>query len=141
MAEAWRSSLEVEFGNYASQHYPHGAYSVFYKLSGNQLSLIACIEDHQFQPKNFWYDRKCYEWHVQGTSRVLHNSKIIHKIGFRNGRWRSRWLVTFDPSAVGEKVSLQGNLKVQVHYYEDGNVQLVSSKDVAQNITIAVSFD
>jgi len=111
-AEAWRSSLETEFGNYAAQHYPHVAFSVFYKLSGSQLTLIACIEDHQFQPKNFW-----------------------------NGRWRSRWLVTFDPSALGEKVSLQGNLKVQVHYYEDGNVQLVSSKDVAQNITVANEAD
>lgn len=58
----------------------------------------------------------------------------------RNGRWRSHWSVTFDPSAIGESVELKGVVKVQVHYYEDGNVQLVSSKDVKQNIQIAVSL-
>jgi len=108
-SESWRLALETEFGNYASQHYPHGAWSVFSKSSGSQITLIACIEDHQFQPKNFW-----------------------------NGRWRSQWTATFDSNALGESVELKGFVKVQVHYYEDGNVQLVSSKDVKHNIHVAI---
>lgn len=107
-SEPWRSTLELEFGNYVSQHYLHGSYSVFSRSSGNIITLVACIEDHQFQPKNFW-----------------------------NGRWRSQWTVSFDPSAVGENVDLKGVIKVQVHYYEDGNVQLVSSKDVKHTLQIA----
>lgn len=57
----------------------------------------------------------------------------------RNGRWRSQWTVSFDPSAIGEMVEVKGVVKVQVHYYEDGNVQLVSSKDIKQTIQVAVS--
>jgi len=107
-SEPWRTSLETEFGNYVLQHYPHGSFSVFSKSSGGVVTLIACIEDHQFQPKNFW-----------------------------NGRWRSQWTASFDPSSVGESVELKGVVKVQVHYYEDGNVQLVSSKDIKQNIQVS----
>jgi hypothetical protein len=59
---------------------------------------------------------------------------------FRNGRWRSQWTVSFDPSSTSENVDLKGVVKVQVHYYEDGNVQLVSSKDVKQTIQVTVSW-
>jgi capping protein alpha len=107
-SEPWRSSLEAEFGNYVAQHYPHGAYSVFSRSSGSIVTLVACVEDHQFQPKNFW-----------------------------NGRWRSQWTVSFDPSSTGESVEVKGVIKVQVHYYEDGNVQLVSSKDVKHNVHVS----
>eukprot|EP01110_Echinostelium_bisporum_P004797 TRINITY_DN21887_c0_g1_i1.p1 TRINITY_DN21887_c0_g1~~TRINITY_DN21887_c0_g1_i1.p1 ORF type:complete len:286 (-),score=135.62 TRINITY_DN21887_c0_g1_i1:246-1103(-) len=41
---------------------------------------------------------------------------------FWNGRWRSVWQITF--SANGGQATLDGTIKVNVHYYEDGNVQL-----------------
>ncbi|KAK4166479.1 F-actin-capping protein subunit alpha [Cladorrhinum sp. PSN259] len=44
---------------------------------------------------------------------------------FWNGRWRSLYI--FDPSSS----SLEGSLKVDVHYYEDGNVRLLTSKPVS----------
>ncbi|RUS22607.1 hypothetical protein BC937DRAFT_88244 [Endogone sp. FLAS-F59071] len=43
------------------------------------------------------------------------------------GRWRSVWTIE-----VGS-VALKGSLKVHVHYYEDGNVQLTSNKDAEVN--------
>ena len=66
-----------------------------------------CVEDHQFQPKNFW-----------------------------NGRWRSQWNISFPTSGAGS-VELKGILKLQVHYYEDGNVQLVSSKEIREPVVIS----
>jgi capping protein (actin filament) muscle Z-line, alpha len=53
-AESWRAALDSELTQYTANHYKHGVSSVFAKSSGGAVTLIACIEDHQFQPKNFW---------------------------------------------------------------------------------------
>jgi len=50
---------------------------------------------------------------------------------FWNGRWRSLYI--FSPSAS----SLTGSIKVDVHYYEDGNVRLLTSKPVSSSISSA----
>lgn len=43
----------------------------------------------------------------------------------RSGRWRSLYI--FDPS----DNSIEGSIKVDVHYYEDGNVRLVTNKAIS----------
>ncbi|CAH1784075.1 unnamed protein product [Owenia fusiformis] len=105
-AESWRSALESSFTEYCHMHYKYGVTSVYGTSANGNITLTACIESHQFQPKNFW-----------------------------NGRWRSKFTVTFSES--GGTAELQGILKVQVHYYEDGNVQLVSSKEVKESLQIS----
>lgn len=47
----------------------------------------------------------------------------------RNGRWRSLYI--FTPSSS----SLTGSIKVDVHYYEDGNVRLLTTKPVAATLS------
>lgn len=101
--ETWRSLIELELDTYTASHYKNGTSSVFAKKVGETIQINACIEDHQFQPKNYW-----------------------------NGRWRSYWTITID----GSNVEVKGSVKVQVHYYEDGNVQLVSSKDNKENVVV-----
>jgi len=104
-AEPWRAAIDEAFKGYVKEHYPHGVSTVYGKSSAGTITITACIEDHQFQPQNFW-----------------------------NGRWRSEWSFSFPGS--GSSATVTGVLKVQVHYYEDGNVMLVSSKEVSENLKI-----
>jgi len=53
--ETWRSAFETEFTAYTSLHYKHGTCSVFAKQEGSSTVITACIEDHEFQAKNFWF--------------------------------------------------------------------------------------
>ncbi|VDD89253.1 unnamed protein product [Enterobius vermicularis] len=75
----------------------------------NNGIITLCIESHRFQPKNFW-----------------------------NGRWRSQYVLPVGEGKSGSQ-DLKGTIKAQVHYYEDGNVQLVSTKEV--NVKVQVSAD
>jgi len=54
---------------------------------------------------------------------VCISSAKFNPSNFWNGRWRSVWKITFKP---GGDATLEGNLKLNVHYYEDGNVQLAT---------------
>jgi capping protein alpha len=107
LSETWRVHLERELTAYVKIHYKDVACSVFGSSDQGLITLVCCTEAHKFQPINYW-----------------------------NARWRARWAVTFQPSSKAD-VELNGTLKVQVHYYEDGNVQLVSQKEIKETIQIS----
>ena len=96
--EPWRSAIEIELTTYTGNHFKNGVCSAFGKSHQGENIVMACIEDHQFQPKNYW-----------------------------NCRWRSQWCISL-PKCTSPP-EMQGIMKVHVHYYENGNVQLVSSKE------------
>lgn len=53
---------------------------------------------------------------------VCISSSKFNPTNYWNGRWRATWQVTFTPG--GGQATIDGKLQVNVHYYEDGNVQL-----------------
>ncbi|KAG0250161.1 F-actin-capping protein [Mortierella polycephala] len=60
------------------------------------------------------------------TIAIVHNK--YSPSNFWNGRWRSVWTLDTTTSQV------KGSLKCKVHYYEDGNVQLETSKEVEESL-------
>jgi len=97
--EPYRAAFDDEAVKYVAEHYPHGATTVYSKKQGNQYKVIVAISSSKFNPGNFW-----------------------------NGRWRSTWQVTFSAGGGGQ-ATIDGKIQVNVHYYEDGNVQLNTATD------------
>jgi len=91
--EPFRAAFDDEAVKYVSEHYPHGATTVYGKQEDGKYKINVCISSSKFNPSNYW-----------------------------NGRWRSTWTVVFSPG--GGNASIHGKIQVNVHYYEDGNVQL-----------------
>jgi capping protein alpha len=104
-AEPWRLALEKELTGYIKERFIYGACTVVGTSNIDTITLSAFIESHKFEPKNFW-----------------------------NGRWRSKWSVTFNKDQT--ECELTGAVHSQVHYFEDGNVQLVSDKDLKETVQI-----
>jgi capping protein alpha len=84
-AESWRLALEKELTDYIKERFPSGACTVTGVSDGDTdtIKLTAFIESHKFEPKNFW-----------------------------NGRWRSRWSLTFNKEQT--ECELTGSVKSQV---------------------------
>jgi len=55
------------------------------------------------------------------TLTLAISSAYFNPTSFYNGRWRSVWTIEVQP---GKTANLTGSIRVNVHYYEDGNVQL-----------------
>lgn len=103
--EPWREAMATSLKKYMDEFYPDHVSAVYGKMEGDKVSLTLCIEDHKYNPNNFW-----------------------------NGKWRSSWTVEFPTAGGNSKVA--GKMHVQVHYYEDGNVQLMSDKTAEENVLI-----
>ncbi|CAB4476398.1 F-actin capping protein, alpha subunit [Rhizophagus irregularis] len=83
-----------------------------------EAAITNYVEDHFKDGVSSVYSTE------NGTITIAIVDNKYNSSNFWNGRWRSTWVVN------PESGKLKGNIKVNVHYYEDGNVQLDSNKDI-----------
>ncbi|KAI8391066.1 F-actin-capping protein subunit alpha [Radiomyces spectabilis] len=91
--------------------------------SAIQTEALAYVEDH-------FPNGACAVYAIDSTHIVIvivDNKYNPHN--YWNGRWRATWELDT------ESGELKGTTKVQVHYYEDGNVQLNSDKECTLNVS------
>ncbi|CAL8077055.1 unnamed protein product [Calicophoron daubneyi] len=99
-AEPWRFALESAATEYCLEHFPGGTVAVYAPVARSNGRQLIM----------------CMESHFS-----KHQS---------TGRWRSEWTVRMPDDLKGGIFPVHGVLKVQTHMYEEGNVQLISSKEV-----------
>jgi len=86
-AESWRAAIDKHVQDYVKNHYFNGTTAV-YGASGGRTTITVCIEDHKFNPQNFW-----------------------------NGRWRSQWTITIGSGSAELKGVLKVQVMTLLYWF------------------------
>eukprot|EP00743_Colponemidia_sp_Colp-15_P001823 GILK01001988.1.p1 GENE.GILK01001988.1~~GILK01001988.1.p1 ORF type:complete len:318 (-),score=43.73 GILK01001988.1:94-1002(-) len=105
-AEPYRDAIQQAVTAYVNQYYPENMchFAVYSKMENGNVTITVCLSSKSVNLRNFW-----------------------------SGGWRSRWQLSFIPHQKGP-IELKGSVKIDVHYYEDGNVQMKEQKPVSVSI-------
>ncbi|EGG13845.1 subunit of heterodimeric actin capping protein cap32/34 [Cavenderia fasciculata] len=97
------------------------------ELDSEVESYRAAFEEEAVKYTNEFYPSGVATVYGQKVSEgyqitVCVSSSKFNPNNYWNGRWRSTWTSTFKPGS--GNVTINGKMQINVHYYEDGNVQL-----------------
>ncbi|ETW01128.1 hypothetical protein H310_06738 [Aphanomyces invadans] len=67
---------------------------------------------------------------TNSTITLILSTERVSLRNFWSGRWKSKWTLA-NVSPDSSAATLAGRIDLHVHYFEDGNLQLLSHKDVA----------
>lgn len=100
--EPFRSSVDAAVQKYIADTYTlgKGICTVYATRKGGQACLTICISSLHAKLKSFWA-----------------------------GRFTSEFKIVFDPTSASIDAQLVGKVWIHTHYFEDGNVQMTSSRD------------
>lgn len=117
-----------------------GKFILYYLLCLNifsrkafETSAIAYVNEHYLHGAQTTYGTKDSSQNFVITTCIASN--LYNQKNFWGGRWRSTWVFKFKPGS--GNCSMDGQFQIQVHYYEEGNVQLVT--DTKKNKSIPVT--
>jgi capping protein alpha len=132
-ADGNSKSLIKSLGIHAREHYPNCSYGVY--PTENDSAVAILLVANRYSPNNFWcviqalLNRGSILFYT--VYCILHTDQ--HKLttsSHRNGRFRAIYQVPVSSSST----SINGNIHVDVHYYEDGNVSLNTTKPIALSV-------
>jgi len=103
--ENYRQAVADKLREYVNNHYPDGVETVLARTNP-ETNLPEIV--------------------------IVIESHSFQQQNFYTANWRELWTVSIDQS--GSSAAMKGVVKVQVHYYEDGNVQKVSKKDLESSL-------
>jgi hypothetical protein len=63
---------------------------------------------------------------IEGKINIAITGEKVNLKNFWSGKWTSNWNLTIDGS--GGSATLSGDIKIHVHYFEDGNLQMQTNK-------------
>jgi len=98
--------------------------------SGLDKLVAEYVDDHFMEGASAVYGKK-----ENGiTLIVCISAQKFNPGNFWNGRWRSVYTISFKDGA--SSADLKGTYKINIHYYEDGNVQLTTSFEKTTKVTL-----
>ncbi|KAJ3074335.1 F-actin-capping protein [Podochytrium sp. JEL0797] len=103
-------------------------------LESHRLALESAIESYT---RDHYPNGDAAVFSIEGTRSLvvaIVNNKF-NPSNFWNGRWISEWTVSLDST------DIHGDIKAHVHYYEDGNVQLKTSKQITASLGALIVSD
>lgn len=130
-------SLQKSLALHAREYYPSSTHGVYATHADSAIAIL--LVANKYSPNNFWYCPP--PPHLPGRAFAhahpcLWSAAHFHDTpltAHRNGRWRSTYIL--DPTAR----ALSGTINVDVHYYEDGNVRLITNKAVSLSLASSPS--
>ncbi|RYC60384.1 hypothetical protein CHU98_g5822 [Xylaria longipes] len=102
-----------------------------YALEGTQADLVkSTLKSLSTYVQEHYPNASCGVYPTENDTKVavVIVANKYSPNNFWNGRWRSLYI--YDPASG----SLEGSIKVDVHYYEDGNVRLLTNKPVTSSV-------
>lgn len=86
-------------------------------VADRYLDGICTVFPNRDNPREFFITISCSKFNEEN---------------FWSGRWRSVYRVTFQSDT---KIKISGSMKVNVHYYEKGNIQLNTSREYGDTLS------
>ena len=121
-AERHRAAVQEALDAYGDNRYPAGVLAVYGASSGGKITIVACIEASdggRFARRGRGAARRSAPRTRAGPQ--VQPQQLLE--------WALAVRVTLVVPSGGGEATIKGVMKAAVHYYEDGNAALSSSKD------------